>query len=175
MREARLARRDRRLETPFERAEALAVAQMLGGAHDLDRTPALLRAVTREDIARVARTYLLPNRANLSVVRPVESAGYDPTAWMARWEDAWSESVALGAETPNAAGSDPVRFLLKNQVSVLVKPEPDAAMGGAIVLWRGGQWIEPDGKAGLTNMAARLLDKGAFGRSHSPSARSPTA
>lgn len=165
VREAKLARRDRGLETPFERAEALAVAQMLGSAHDLDRAPALWRAVTREDITRVARTYLVPNRANLSVVRPKESASCDPTAWMARWEDAWSESVALGAEAANGAGSDPIRFLLKNQVSVVVKPEPDAAMVGAIVLWRGGQWIEPEGRAGLTNMAARLLDKGAFGRS----------
>lgn len=193
-RTALLAARTMQHQTPFRRAEALAVAQMLGTAHDVDRYPALLAAVTRSDIARVARTYLAPQRSNLALVRPTESEPFDPTTWLADWVEEWrameSRVDGSAAVAPSAvpggsgrsaperavaadkgAASGPTRIaatalrrVMPNGARLVVRPDPSSEVVGAVVLVRGGQWAEPDGKDGLANFVANLLDKGAAGR-----------
>lgn len=156
------------MQTPFARAEALSVAEMIGTAHDVDRYPALLRAVTRQDIARVARQYLTPRHANLVLVVPEDAPSFDPSGWIEGWRGEWSvDSTPVSGEAaagPSRLADGVTKKSFDNGARLLVRPNAQAGVVGAVVLWRGGQWAEPAGKAGLANFVASMLDKGAAGR-----------
>lgn len=158
-----LARRARDLETPFDRAEALAVAAMFGNALDVDRYPEMLRAVTRDDVSRAASLYLLPSRSNLSVMRAKGSATIDARAWVTRFQRDWAPKFS--EDVANAGTTGAVRRLLKNGVTVVVQPDPRATVVGATALLRGGQSREPANQEGILSFVAALLDKGAMGKS----------
>jgi zinc protease len=161
VREMILAQRERSLQTVFGRAEALGAAEVKGSALDVDRYPALIRAVTREDISRIAATYLKPDRADLSIIRPDTSAAFDPAPMVQRWR----EDFGPEQTSSKSSAAEPVRTVLDNGVVLLVRPMPQATMVGAVVLVRGGQWAEPSGEEGIANFTANLLDRGAAGKS----------
>lgn len=158
------------LQTPFARAEALSEAEVMGTAYDVDRYPSLLRAVSRQDIARVARQYLSPQHANLVLVQPTGATNFDPTDWIEAWRGEWAADSTTTASSEVAApgasrlADGVTKKSLDNHARLLVRPNAQAEVVGAVVLWRGGQWAEPTGKAGLANFVASMLDKGAAGR-----------
>jgi zinc protease len=161
VRGALLAARDRSLETFFARAEALGSAAMFGSPQDVDRYPALLRSVKPEDITRAVQTYLRPDRGNLSLVSPDDAPSFDPRGLTEEWRKEWGDT---GRAATVSAVPAPVRFQLKNGLTVVVQPRPSTGMLGVVVQVRGGQWAEPAGKWGLADFTASLLDRGAAGK-----------
>lgn len=61
--------------------------------------------------------------------------------------------------------AEPVRWELANGTVLVVQSLPQAPMVGASVMIRGGQWAEPRDLPGLAAFTARLLDRGAAGKS----------
>lgn len=161
VRGALLAARDRSLETFFARAEALGSAAIFASPQDVDRYPALLRSVKPEDVSRVIRTYLRPDRGNLSLVSPEGAPSFDPRSVTEEWRRAWERPGLTLAVSPD---SGPVRFQLKNGLTVVVLPRPSSGMLGVDVEVRGGQWAEPAEKGGLADFTVSLLDRGAAGK-----------
>ncbi len=160
-RDALLAARERSLETFFGRAEALGSAAIYGSPQDVDRYSALIRSVKPEDVTRVVQTYLRPDRANLSLVSPDSAAPFDPGGFTAEWGKRWG---GTGGAPVVSVLPAPVRFQLKNGLTVVVQPRPASGMLGVVVQVRGGQWAEPAGKWGLADFMASLLDRGAAGK-----------
>jgi zinc protease len=161
VREALLAARERSLETFFARAEALGSAAIFGSPLEVDRYPALLRSVKPEDVTRVVQTYLRPDRGNLSLVSPDSAPSFDPSGLTEEWRKRWGDAGRASAVSALPA---PVRFQLKNGLTVVVQPRPSSGMLGVVVQVRGGQWVEPAGKCGLADFTASLLDRGAAGK-----------
>ena len=161
VRDALLAARQRSIETFFARAEALGSAAVFGSPQDVDRYPALLRSVKPEDITRVVQTYLRPDRGNLSLVGPSDAPSFDPRGLTEEWRKKWGDT---GRASAVPAFPSPVRFQLKNGLTVVVQPRPASGMLGVVVEVRGGQWAEPTGKWGLADFTASLLDRGAAGK-----------
>lgn len=161
VRDALLADRERSLETFFARAEALGSAAIFGSPQDVERYPALIRSVRPEDVTRVVRTYLRPDRGSLSLVSPVDGPPFDPRGLSEEWRKEWGDTdrVSTGSALPA-----PVRFQLRNGLTVVVQPRPSSGMLGVVVQVRGGQWAEPAGKWGLAGFTASLLDRGAAGK-----------
>ncbi len=156
-----LAQHERGMETVFDRATGLAISELTGSAFDLDRYPALIQGVSGDDVSRVVRTYLRPERGNLSMVRPDSAAAFDPAPWIEEWRGL----ARVGAAAAERQSALPTRITLSNGTILLVNPIPGAAMVGAAVLVRGGQWAEAPGQAGIANLTASLLSHGAAGLS----------
>ncbi len=161
VRDGLLASRDRALETFFGRAEALGSAAVFGSPQDVDRYPALIRSVKPEDITRVIRTYLRPDRGNLSLISPENTPPYDPRGLTEEWRQRWGNT---GGAPVASAPPAPARFRLQNGLTLVVQPRPSSGVMGVVVQVRGGQWAEPEGKSGLADFTAGLLDRGAGGR-----------
>jgi len=120
--------------------------------------PSLIGSVTAEDLQRVARRYLAADLASYSVIRPEGTTG--PTeseirAMLPAWREGWPAQGAL------AAASSLKKETLPNGVTLLLKEDHSTPVVAVSALARGGQWIEPEGLAGVSNMAAILLRRGA--------------
>ncbi|HEX7078978.1 MAG TPA: pitrilysin family protein [Candidatus Eisenbacteria bacterium] len=149
-------------QTHFARAERLCLFGLMADASVAALWPKLIQSVTAEDVRRVARRYFGPDLASYSVVRPADASGgpgeADVRAMVDAWKGAWP---AGGAGTTVAAAAAPRRETLPNGLTLLLKEDHAIPIVAVTTLGRGGQWIEPDGKAGVSNMAAALLVRGA--------------
>lgn len=147
-------------QTLFDRAERLCLFELMSDVSLEPLWPKLLENVTAEDIQRVASRYLAADLASYSVVRPEETVGPSQPeieAMLVPWRSAWP-AVA----TSRALTSGPVRReVLANGVTVLLKEDHATPIIAVATTARGGQWIEPEGLAGVSNMAAALLRRGA--------------
>ncbi len=148
----------------FRRAERLCLFATLADVSLEPQWPKLLESVTAEDIQRLARSTFAPAQASYSVVRPEGTDGPPEEAiraLVAAWTASWP-----GGETAGAAGTTAARReTLPNGVTLILKEDHASPIVAAYAMARGGQWIEPEGLSGVSNMAATLLERGAGARS----------
>jgi zinc protease len=160
-----LNRYDFAAQTMFDRAERLCVFELMSDVSLEPMWPSLLRAVGAEDIQRLARKTLAANQASYSVVRPEGTDGppeQEIRAIVDAWAAGWPGGAAAAARTATGATR---RKTLANGVTLLLREDRASPIVAVSTIARGGQWIEPEGLSGVSNMAAVLLRRGAAQRS----------
>jgi zinc protease len=151
-------------QTPFSRAERLCVFSVMADPAIAGLWPRLIESVTPEDIRRVAAATFAPSQASYSVVRPADAPSAsgpsqsDVLAMVAPWTAAWPASVTAG---PAATASAPRKETLANGVTLILNEDHSTPIVAVATYAKGGQWIEPEGLAGVSHMAATLLRRGA--------------
>jgi zinc protease len=137
----------------------------------LDKLPELLRAVTAEDIARVATTYLTVDNRTTGIFQPTQSgpqAALSPIPAPAAYRangviDRAPPGKIAAAQTPmtaKPAAAQRARFELPNGVVLIVQENPANTTVAVSASLRAGKAYDPPGKAGLADMTANLLDRG---------------
>ena len=106
-----------------------------------------IQGVTAEDIARVARTYLLSDRCTIATLDPIGAA------------------EILQGESPAPAAGEIQRFVLSNGLRLLVREDPRLPLVYLDAVFRGGLLAETKTDNGLTRLFARGLLKGTASRS----------
>ncbi len=142
----------------FSRAERLCLFGAMSDVSLEPLWPSLIGSVTAEDLQRVARRYLAADLASYSVIRPSGVTGPsegEVRGLLASWRQGWP---AQGVRTSTASLK---KETLPNGVTLLLKEDHSTPVVAVSAVARGGQWIEPDGLAGVSNMTAELLRKGA--------------
>jgi zinc protease len=142
----------------FSRAERLCQFSLMADPSLEPLWPSLIRSVTAEDIQRVASRYLAADLASYSVIRPVDTTGPSETdirAMLPAWRQGWPGQTAL------ATTAKLRKETLPNGVTLLLKEDHSTPVVAVSAMARGGQWIEPEGLAGVSNMATELLRHGA--------------
>lgn len=160
-------------------------ATVAGDWRFLDALPARLRAVTPEDIARVARTYLTEDNRTIGVFSPTargpqtaSAPATSPAGYRGSTQDATPVAARPNPRTaPTPAPTAPVahprreRFVLPNGLVLIVQENhanPTVAISASM---KAGKAYDPPGKAGLADMTANLLDHGTTTRSSNEIAR----
>jgi zinc protease len=147
-------------QTPFQRAERLCLFSLMSDVTVEAMWPKLLQSVTVEDIRRVVRTYFAADLASYSVVRPQGTTG--PTeaeirALLGAWRTGWPG----GTGAAQVASATVRKEVLPNGVTLLMKEDHAIPIVAVETNARGGLWIEPAGKGGVSNMTMTLLRRGA--------------
>ena len=145
-------------ETVFGRAERLCLFTLMSDATVEPIWPSLIRSVTGEDIQRLARKYFAADQASYSVIRPQGVAGPgdgEIKAMLPVWRQGWP------VRADGAAAASLRKEVLPNGVTLLLKEDRGAPVVAVRTMARGGQWIEPEGLGGVSNMAAAMLRRGA--------------
>ena len=145
-------------QTVFDRAERLCRFALMSDASIEPLWPSLIQSVTADDIQRLARKCFTADLASYSVIRPEGVAGPkddEIEAMLPLWRQGWPV-VAEGVQAA-ALRKD----VLPNGVTLLLKEDHGSPIVAVRTMARGGQWIEPEGLAGVSNMAAAMLRRGA--------------
>jgi zinc protease len=148
-------------QTYFKRAERLCLFGVMSDVSVEAHWAGLLESVTAEDLRRVAARYLAADLGSYSVVRPEGTTGpsqQEIDAMLAPWRAGWPTLASSAA--PGSSGSVR-REVLPNGVTILLKEDHATPIVAVSTMARGGQWIEPEGLEGVSNMAALLLRRGA--------------
>lgn len=114
-----------------------------------------IEKVSADDVQRVARTWLRPERALIGV------ATADKQLDAARLQAAWDEGSRGAASTSRPPAPQLVQRVLPGGLRVVVQPEPRAEMVGLSIIGVGGVIAEPARRAGLASAWARMLTRGA--------------
>ena len=142
----------------FDRANRICVYAVMSDVSLEPLWPSLIGSVSAEDLQRVTRKYLAADLASYSVVRPVGTTGpseNDVRAMLDPWREGWPAQGAL------ATGTTLKKETLPNGVTLLLKEDHSTPVVAVTAMGKGGQWIEPEGLAGVSNMAATLMRRGA--------------
>ncbi len=142
----------------FSRAERLCLFGLMSDVSLEPLWPTLIGSVSAEDLQRVARRYLAADLASYSVIRPSGGSGPSESeikGLLASWREGWP------AQGVQAATASLKKEVLPNGVTLLLEEDHSTPVVAVSAVARGGQWIEPEGLAGVSNMAAVLLRKGA--------------
>jgi zinc protease len=143
----------------FKRAERLCLFAVMSDVSLEPLWPSLIGTVSAEDLQRVAKRYLSADQASYSVVRPEGTTGPSPsevTAMLTSWREGWPAQHELATSTTKVT-----KEVLPNGVTLLLEEDHSTPVVAVSAKARGGQWIEPLGLAGVSNMAATLLPRGA--------------
>lgn len=148
-------------QTVFDRAERLCLFALMSDVSLEATWPKLLSAVTAEDIQRLARKTFAADQASYSVVRPAGTAGPSDDSIQAMVRE-WGADWPGGSGTTQAAvSSPPRREVLPNGVTLILREDHSSPIVAVSTIARGGQWIEPEGRSGVSHMAALLMRRGA--------------
>ncbi|MEK7469209.1 MAG: pitrilysin family protein [Planctomycetota bacterium] len=109
-----------------------------------------LKAVTPEDILRVARTWMLPSTMTVASVVPREEAG---------------EASRPGPVTAAAFEPHIEEFTLENGLRVVFRRNPNAPSFAFTMTFMAGSRLEEAGKPGVANLAGEMLLRGTTNRS----------
>ncbi|HZE18774.1 MAG TPA: insulinase family protein, partial [Candidatus Angelobacter sp.] len=145
-------------ELDFDRAERLCLYALMSDVSVEPLWPSLIQSVTAEDLQRVARQYFAADQGSYSVVRPKDASGPSESevhAMLAPWREGWPAPAAV------ATMASLRKEVLPNGVTLLLKEDHASPVVAVSAMARGGQWIEPEGLAGVSNMTAMLLRRGA--------------
>ncbi|KAF0241494.1 MAG: putative Zn-dependent [Planctomycetota bacterium] len=109
-----------------------------------------LKAVTADDILRVARAYLLPETMTVAIVVPREAGEGDP-----------------GSGAVTAATFEPQidEFTLDNGMRVVFRRNPNAASFAFTITFMAGNRLEDPEKPGVANLTGEMLLRGTTNRS----------
>ena len=149
-------------QTVFSRAQRLCLFEIMSKASMADTWPKLIEGVTVQDVQRVAARYLGADLASYSVVRPVGTTGpsqQEIEALLPAWRQGWP--ALASAASPSKATSPVRREALPSGVTLLLKEDHAIPVVAVTTMARGGQWIEGDSLAGVSNIVAILLRRGA--------------
>jgi zinc protease len=149
----------RQLETAQGRARALGWHATVAGDPQfghvyLDR----IRAVRRDDVARVMQRYLRADNASVAAILP-------PTGRTRPRGTAWARSAearvrqALTSAAPTAPPIER-RIELASGVILLVRRDASVPIVAMRAVWRGGQRVEDARHAGASTLLARMLTRG---------------
>ena len=150
-------------QTPFQRAERLCLFTLMSDATVEALWPKLIQSVTADDVRRVVRTYFGADLASYSVVRPQGTTG-PPEADIRGMLGPWREGWPGGAGAAQVASASVRKEVLPNGVTLLMKEDHAIPIVAVETVARGGLWIEPAGKGGVSNMSMTLLRRGAGAR-----------
>jgi zinc protease len=121
-----------------------------------------IREVTAEDIVRVAKTYLEPERLSVSAVVPPGDGGILNEAEVRRIAgDAWREAAARASE--KKAGGESVtvkKVVLENGIRVIVRENRAVPLVAVEAGFLGGLRAETPESNGVSVMTAEMLTKG---------------
>lgn len=145
----------RQLETAQGRARSIGWhANMTGdpqfGHVYLDR----IRAVRRHDVRTAMRRYLRPDNASVAAILPKRATAKT----FAR--DAEKKVRKALAQQPAASAPAEKRVALANGMVLLVRRDPSVPIVAMRAVWRGGQRVEEDSRAGASALLARMLVRG---------------
>jgi zinc protease len=170
----------RRLETMEGQAAYLAEWEALGGWQLGDEYLSRVESVTAEDVHRVARHYLAPERAGVVAYRPASAARLAaneremlaildvkrpaPIEPLPPRDPVPVPAPALHAELDRVEGKVSV-FRGAEGLPILVRPKPGAAIAYLGVFGKGGAVTETAETSGITSLVARTMLKGTVRRS----------
>lgn len=130
----------------MSQADTLGQGEMYHGDPGHDRVEVeRLKRVTPEDLRRVARAYLVPERMTVASVVPREGGG----------EAAGSGGAARAEFEPRVE-----EFALGNGMRVVVRRNPNAPAFAFTLAFLAGSRLEDAGKPGVANLAAEMLLRG---------------
>ena len=146
----------RQLETAQGRARMLGWNATVAGdprfAHVyLDR----IRAVRRHDVAAAVRRYLRPENATVAAILPKRTAKRASFARDA--ETRVRKALVQRAQAPAVVEK---RVTLASGATVIVRRDPSVPVVAMRAVWRGGQRVEDDDRAGASTLLARMITRG---------------
>ncbi|HEU4617597.1 MAG TPA: pitrilysin family protein [Gammaproteobacteria bacterium] len=127
-----------------------------------------LQAVTADDVQRVLRTYVTGAHSVTIDYRPAGGADHAESATTANDRDGAADFPAkppAPGPAPALRVPAPSAYRLDNGLRVVVARRAGAPLVTAQLLVGSGAEVEPDGKAGLADLTATLLTRGAAGMS----------
>ena len=143
-------------------ARKLGSSQLLAGDPSFeDAYLARVRTATRQDLLRVAREWLVPERQSLALVAPTGSvpAETELRAALARGAEGAARRFAVpvrgGTHGPNTQA-----YTIGAGVRLLVQPRRDIPVVAARAALLGGQLVEAEATAGLTHFTSSLWLRG---------------
>jgi zinc protease len=147
----------RQLETAQGRARTLGWNASVAGdprfSHVyLDR----IRAVRRHDIASAVRRYFQPENATIAAILPARAA--KRKAAFARAAEKRVRTAAAQVTAPVAVVDK--RIELPNGMILIVRRDPSVPIVAMRAVWRGGQRVEDDARAGASTLLARMITRG---------------
>ena len=148
-------------QTPFKRAERLCVYALMSDASVAGLWPRMIESVTAEDIRRVASATFAPSQTSYSVVRPVDATGGPTQTAILAMVDPWTQGWPAATATKTASTTGPRKETLPNGITLILNEDHATPIIAVATLARGGQWIEPEGLAGVSHMSAILMRRGA--------------
>jgi zinc protease len=164
----------------FERESATGVAQKLGGfellagSHEAEaRYLDAVRRATRDDLLRVARTYLAPERLTVGAVLPeAEARALDAERIGAALRSGGERAGRVFAVPPRRADAGAVHaYALPGGASLYVVPRRHVPVVCARAAFTGGQLAEQERTAGLSGFLASMWLRGTENRSAEDFAR----
>ena len=152
----------------WEQESVAGMARKLGSSQLLTGDPgfedaylARVRTATREDLLRVAREWLAPERQSLALVAPTGTAPAETELRAALARGAEHAARRYGAPARAAASAPSTHaYTLGNGVRLLVQPRREIPVVAARAALLGGQLVESETTAGLTSFTANLWLRG---------------
>ena len=149
----------RQLETAQGRARMLGWNASLTGdprfAHVyLDR----IRAVRRHDVAAAVHRYFRSENATIAAILPAKTAKDATRTTFARTAERRVRSSLRVASAPTTPVEK--RIVLPSGMTLLVRRDPSVPIVAMRAVWRGGQRVEDDSRAGASTLLARMITRG---------------
>ena len=120
-----------------------------------------IRAVTAEDIVRVAKKYLKPERLSVSFVVPRGDGGILTEAEVRKLAgEAWKEATARAATKPGSESTIVRKEVLENGIRVIVRENHAVPVVAVEAGFLGGLRAEAPEKNGISMLTAEMLTKG---------------
>jgi zinc protease len=144
----------RQLETAQGRARSLGWNATVAGdprfAHVyLDR----IRAVRRHDVAAAMRRYVRSENATVAAVLPKRAK----RAFARDAERRVRKALATAAQPAHVVEK---RVVLASGATLIVRRDPSVPIVAMRAVWRGGQRVEDDARAGASTLLARMITRG---------------
>ncbi len=164
----------------FERESVTGIGQKLGGFELLAgdwraeaRYLDAVRAATREDLLRVAREYLSPDRLTVAAVLPEADAGALDAARIESAVRAGTERTrrSFSRPAPSGVATDIHGYALAGGGRLYVIPRRRVPVVAARAAFQGGLLAEDEATAGLSAFLASMWLRGTRGRSAEDFAR----
>ena len=162
------ARRNFLAAKAWEQESVAGMARKLGSSLLLtgdpayeDRYLARVREATRDDLLRVAREWLAPERQTLALVAPTGSAPAEAALRSALVRGAESTARRFAAPRRGEASAPSTHaYTLGEGVRLLVQPRREIPVVAARAALLGGQLAESEANAGLTSFLSSLWLRG---------------